>query len=471
MTQSDLAARACDCPRQPGAAVAWWGALLVVALATLAPRSARGQDVFSTQTGPAPGGGGAPGGDEFNTSVGSEPTRAVPGPPGSFGRDPVCGGTHRSYYDRVYGTTAVELPVDTANAMYAASRGAAFYRCGVCRDHMICWPRPGQGSRPGQGPGPGQGPSPGDRTGDHNGSWPPPPGRIPAVGPGAPRPTGADPLLQGVADAFQACGAGARQLLQVPGLMLTGNFVEAARLLGLRPGESIVLRTLLTELAEPVVGAEPTSYQVGQRIGRRLCTYGLLVEPGLPGRPPTRRPGAGSAPVSERPLGRRPSPKSFQGYRPDSVTQHGYPARTWASAEEIGEAGMAAEARARGYWELLPPQKASGVPQGFDGVYWDPQTGALVIGEAKGGYNGAALDDILGRGYGARQGTLDWAEPAAQRVTRSLKTNDLEVRYAEQFLFRALKDRKVPVRIEVFHTDVVGGAPGVTRHYVTDSLP
>jgi hypothetical protein len=68
-------------------------------------------------------------------------------------------------------------------------------------------------------------------------------------------------------------------------------------------------------------------------------------------------------------------------------------------------------------------------------------------------------------------GRPDWAERAAQRITRAQRTNNVEVRYAEQILFRALRDRKVPLRVEVFHTEFNLGQPGVTRHYVSDSLP
>jgi hypothetical protein len=121
-------------------------------------------------------------------------------------------------------------------------------------------------------------------------------------------------------------------------------------------------------------------------------------------------------------------------------------------------------------WNLLPPEKAGTVPQGFDALFWDPKTGAIVIGEAKGGCTGVSLDQLLGSGYGVRQGTIDWVQSAAQRITRSLRTTDAEVRYAEQILFEGLMDRKVPIRVEVFHTEINGTQSGVTRHYVSDSI-
>jgi pimeloyl-ACP methyl ester carboxylesterase len=154
---------------------------------------------------------------------------------------------------------------------------------------------------------------------------------------------------------------------------------------------------------------------------------------------------------------------------------HSYPAPRSVSnqterAEEIGEESMEDEAKCLGYWPLVSPKEASSNRHGYDAVYWDPKTGAIVISEAKGGYNGKRLDDILGKGYGYQQGTIQWAKAAAERITRSLTTNDKEVRYAELIL-EALKTGKYPVRIEVFHTEINQGKKGSFKRYVTYPLP
>lgn len=155
------------------------------------------------------------------------------------------------------------------------------------------------------------------------------------------------------------------------------------------------------------------------------------------------------------------------------------------SSEEIGERGMAMEASRLGYKALVPPEYASNYRQGYDGVYWDPKRCAIVIGEAKGGYVRKRLDEILGTGYGFKQGTIEWARAAAQRITRSRTTNDLEVRWAEMILcvIQAGKPGVIPispelcklvrecnatVRIEVFHTESTGSRP---KHYITAEYP
>ena len=197
-----------------------------------------------------------------------------------------------------------------------------------------------------------------------------------------------------------------------------------------------------------------------------------LPTSGKPRTPPTE---------TETPKKPRTSP-DFKSLRPIQTTKYRLSDRSteWSQArtvkqrnqisEEIGEEGMEAAAKDMGYWLLLTPDQSSKTPQGFDAVYWDNKEGVIVICEAKGGYNGKDLDEVLGDGYGYRQGTIEWARAAAERVTRALKTNDLEVRRAEQIL-NALKTGKPPVRIEVFHTEHSGGIPGVTKRYITDGVP
>ena len=138
-------------------------------------------------------------------------------------------------------------------------------------------------------------------------------------------------------------------------------------------------------------------------------------------------------------------------------------------SEEIGEAGMAKKADELGYESILKPEEASGRPQGFDAIYRDPKDGAIVIGEAKGGYNGKNLDGLLGEGYGHQQGTIGWAEGAAKKIVGSGSANEAERASAQQVL-DALKNGD-PVRVEVFHTENLGGVAGETKHYLTDSFP
>jgi len=147
-------------------------------------------------------------------------------------------------------------------------------------------------------------------------------------------------------------------------------------------------------------------------------------------------------------------------------------------AEQIGMRGMELEAASRGYkliWPQPGEQRAPGY--GVDAIYLDPQTGAYVIGEAKGGYNFPTNADpvtfleqnVLQNAYGCLQGTIGWAQTSLEAVTRSLTKQDPEVRAAGQVL-NALR-ANYPVRVEVFWTEQQQGWPGVTRHFVTDSQP
>jgi hypothetical protein len=143
-------------------------------------------------------------------------------------------------------------------------------------------------------------------------------------------------------------------------------------------------------------------------------------------------------------------------------------------SESIGEAAMTFEARAHGYQTLLSPGTASGTPQGFDAVYYDRSTDTYVIAEAKGGYVGKGLDYILGSGYRCRQGTLDWVWRAAEQILTSGTTNSKEQQVAQQIMNRLRVNQeggRASVRVEVFHTAHTRGMPGVTKHYVTASVP
>jgi hypothetical protein len=136
-------------------------------------------------------------------------------------------------------------------------------------------------------------------------------------------------------------------------------------------------------------------------------------------------------------------------------------------SERIGEDRMEREADCLAYQALVRPTDASNYRQGYDGIYWDPKAGAIVIGEAKGGYNGQHdVNKLLGTGYGKQQGTIEWAQLAAQRITRSLTTSNKEVRYAELIL-QAIEKGYPPIRIEVFHTEIANGKAGAFERFVT----
>jgi hypothetical protein len=128
-------------------------------------------------------------------------------------------------------------------------------------------------------------------------------------------------------------------------------------------------------------------------------------------------------------------------------------------SERIGEKAMHVEATALGYRRLLAPGAASNAPQGFDAVYLAPD-GTYVIAEAKGDYDGQSLDDMLGYGYRCRQGTIEWARRAAERILTSGTTNSQEQQIAQQVRNRIMT--RAPgfgVCVEVFHTEHDNGSP------------
>ena len=94
--------------------------------------------------------------------------------------------------------------------------------------------------------------------------------------------------------------------------------------------------------------------------------------------------------------------------------------------------------------------------------------GALVIGEAKGGYNGSKPLDTLGTGYGKKQGTIGWAKEAAKATLRSKKASEGEKKVAKQVL-DAIKKGEPPVRVEIFHTPHSSGVAGETAHEIISS--
>lgn len=190
------------------------------------------------------------------------------------------------------------------------------------------------------------------------------------------------------------------------------------------------------------------------------------------------------------------------------------PGTAVTDSERIGEEMMNKTATEDlGYWVRLSPDEASNYRQGFDAIYWDPKTNTIVIGEAKGGYNGQSKYQILGEGYGFKQGTIEWVRAAAQRIVRSRMTSDKEsdkkkdkeVKWAEIILCilgvnhnlidpndpkgkRKLKETEigllrlpvcnqvracqVKVRVELFHTEIKNGkASKVHPPYILDQYP
>jgi len=126
-------------------------------------------------------------------------------------------------------------------------------------------------------------------------------------------------------------------------------------------------------------------------------------------------------------------------------------------AEAIGEAGMMKAARQLGYESALKPSESSKRPQGYDAVFRDPKTRELIVGEAKGGYNGRSIEGTLGNGYGHRQGTIGWAVAAAHEILRPESTANRKERAVAADILRAYEEKQL--RVEVFHTEHRWGEP------------
>jgi hypothetical protein len=131
------------------------------------------------------------------------------------------------------------------------------------------------GSGPGTSPGTGT-PlgSPSSSSGPGSGS-PPPSGSPPAKQPSNPVANAAD-YLHGVIDGFGNCFKSMGSLLAGAGYFAQGDFQNAATAWGLEPGQSIVLKTMYSELTTPSVGSNVSPYEAGVTAGRRLCTYAVI---------------------------------------------------------------------------------------------------------------------------------------------------------------------------------------------------
>jgi hypothetical protein len=175
---------------------------------------------------------------------------------------------------------------------------------------------------------------------------------------------------------------------------------------------------------------------------------------------------------------------SFDGYTPlpptlASPTVHPL-GLTIRQKEAIGEAEMDRAAGLFGYENILAATSAATPRQGFDALYCDGKKlplvtdpvyfacdGTLVIGEAKAGYTGKELDDIMAKGYGYRQGTIEWAHKAADFV---VKRGGTKVDAVKQFL-DALANGQ-PISMQVFHVDfkTTAGGAGLIKHYTSAGI-
>jgi len=119
--------------------------------------------------------------------------------------------------------------------------------------------------------------------------------------------------------------------------------------------------------------------------------------------------------------------------------------------ESIGEEGARQFARRLGWQPVCDGLTARQV-QGFDQVWMDAD-GAVHVVEAKGG------GSSLGRGYGFKQGTPEWAVSAAERTLLNPRATTLEKEAARQILEAAKSGR---LHVHVMRTPHVLGEPGMT---------
>ncbi len=90
--------------------------------------------------------------------------------------------------------------------------------------------------------------------------------------------------LRGMGDGFHQCIQQGLDALGAAASMARGDFVTAAQLLGLEPGESVVLRGIYQELATQQVNLDPQTgkprgispYDAGLLAARRLCNYAIV---------------------------------------------------------------------------------------------------------------------------------------------------------------------------------------------------
>jgi hypothetical protein len=151
--------------------------------------------------------------------------------------------------------------------------------------------------------------------------------------------------------------------------------------------------------------------------------------------------------------------------------------------ELFGEAEMDRVAGLEKYTKIFPtPAAPKSIKQGFDGLYCNgiylkeltgtghACDGTLVVGEAKGGYQGKKLDAVLGFGYGYRQATTEWARKAAEMTRASGAALQPEKDAVKLYLDAV--DMGALTAVEVFHAECGKiKKPNMTRHYDATHFP
>jgi len=100
---------------------------------------------------------------------------------------------------------------------------------------------------------------------------------------------------RGLADGIGGCVKGFADLLAGADSFLNRDFVNAAKLWGLSPGQSMTLKMIFQEAQTQVIGKGVSAYEAGNIAGRRLCAYGIV--PGL-----TKAAHVSFGPVGKSPL-------------------------------------------------------------------------------------------------------------------------------------------------------------------------
>ena len=187
--------------------------------------------------------------------------------------------------------------MDEAQRVYHESHGAAWIRCGACRERLICWPNPNYG---------------------------------PAPQPVAPD-EGVDPFLAGLRDGSRRCADQAEALVAAAGAMADGDFVRAQHLLGIDHGDlaSQFIQALAQDLTTNVVGEDQDPRAHGERLARRLCTYAGLWS--------ARARGSRGAAPAGNPMQRPPRPhRSLPApVNPRAVMRESAGADVWAGKYHV----------------------------------------------------------------------------------------------------------------------------------------
>lgn len=101
---------------------------------------------------------------------------------------------------------------------------------------------------------------------------PPPP---PPPPPGNPLVDSWD-YVRGLAQGFGDCAQFGMDLYAAGAAFARGDFISTAQILGLEPGQSVILRTIASELTAKALGASP--FEAGRLAGRRICSYVVVPQ-------------------------------------------------------------------------------------------------------------------------------------------------------------------------------------------------